>query len=451
MSEKITEFLINDLLIENGYIDRSFNSKIKEVKVFSKKSDSIFIKNLLTKASKNKTANAGYPDFIIYDNDLKLIILIECKDSLSNHISNQGLDSFSEISNMEKEIIKKYAVNGSLWYSSFLKNGLDVFSLGISGDKKNELKISTYFWRKNSNFCLNLDEKEFRDIDWYRNKFKEIKSGETSEIDHKELNEEAKKINEFLHGEMGIEEQRRLYVLGSILLALEVPYFQDQYSNYTNNKELSEFLWSTVERKIKNQKIKEKSLVMEELKPVILSLENAQKEKNKLDYPFGTLVKLIKKIDDSLFKIYKNKELDLISFFFNIFLQYTTKGGSSLGIVLTPRHITKLFVKLAGIDINSKVMDICAGTGGFLTATWKEIMLNSSYKNDEKEKFRVDNLYGVENKPTIFTTSVLNMLINSDGKTNLYKKDCFEMKEKIKKFECNFGFLNPPYSDYVYS
>jgi len=451
MSEKITEFLINDLLIKYGYIDRGFNSKNKEVKISLNKSDSVFIKNLLAKASKNKTDNIGCPDFIIYDNNLKLIILIECKGSVDFHIDKQGLNSFSEVNNMKKEVIKKYAVNGALWYSSFLKNEFNVFSLGISGDKKEHLKISTYFWKKNSNFCFNLNEEEFHDINWYHSKVKEIEDNEVSEIDYKELNEEARKINEFLHDEMRVEEHRRLYVLGTVLLALEVPYFQDQYSNYTNNKELSDFLWTTVERKIKNQKILEKSLVIEELKPVILSLKSAQKEKNKFNYPFGTLVWLIEKIDNTLFKIYKNKELDLLSFFFNIFLQYTTKGGSDLGIVLTPRHITKLFVKLAGIDIKSKVLDICAGTGGFLTAAWKEIALSKNYTNDEKEKFRIDNLYGVEDKSTIFTTAILNMLINNDGKTNLYKKDCFEMKEKIKSFECNFGLLNPPYSDKTYS
>jgi type I restriction-modification system DNA methylase subunit len=43
------------------------------------------------------------------------------------------------------------------------------------------------------------------------------------------------------------------------------------------------------------------------------------------------------------------------------------------------------------------------------------------------------------------------MFINRDGKSHLYKGDCFSLKQEIKEFSCNVGFVNPPYSDSVYS
>jgi type I restriction enzyme M protein len=35
-------------------------------------------------------------------------------------------------------------------------------------------------------------------------------------------------------------------------------------------------------------------------------------------------------------------------------------------MVLTARHITELFALLANVNKDSRVLDICAGTGGFL-------------------------------------------------------------------------------------
>ena len=122
-----------------------------------------------------------------------------------------------------------------------------------------------------------------------------------------------------------------------------------------------------------------------------------------------------------------------------------------LGIVLTPCHVTELFCDLAEISASSKVVDICVGTEEFLTAAWKMVKYSDLYTLEEKERFRNNNLFGVEKEKSIYTIIALNMFINKDGRSHIYKGDCFSLVEKVREFECNTGIINPPYSDAVYS
>lgn len=59
---------------------------------------------------------------------------------------------------------------------------------------------------------------------------------------------------------------------------------------------------------------------------------------------------------------------DILGHFYGEFLKYTGGDKKALGIVLTPRHITELFALIANVNKKSTVLDICAGTGGFLVS-----------------------------------------------------------------------------------
>lgn len=130
------------------------------------------------------------------------------------------------------------------------------------------------------------------------------------------------------------------------------------YSAYNNNADLSIFLYQTVERRIKSSGVQNVQIIQAELKPAIEGLARAEKEGAKLEYPNGTLLQLISDVDKILYDYYKNSELDLISIFFNVFLSYSTSGGSDMGIVLTPSHITKLFTRIAQVTNKSKILEI---------------------------------------------------------------------------------------------
>lgn len=119
--------------------------------------------------------------------------------------------------------------------------------------------------------------------------------------------------------------------------------------------------------------------------------------------------------------------------------------------MLTPQHVTRLFVDIADISLKSKVLDLCAGTGGFLTAAWRRIALSDQYTSSEKNAFRANNLFGIEIEPSVYTIIAINMFLNKDGQSHLAKNDCFSVTQTVKSYDCNVGFLNPPYSNDTYS
>ena len=55
-------------------------------------------------------------------------------------------------------------------------------------------------------------------------------------------------------------------------------------------------------------------------------------------------------------------------------MSYSGGDGQTLGIILTPRHITELFAELLDLKPEDKVLDPCCGTGGFLIAAMHNMM-----------------------------------------------------------------------------
>ena len=66
------------------------------------------------------------------------------------------------------------------------------------------------------------------------------------------------------------------------------------------------------------------------------------------------------------------KGIDVMGEFYTTFLRFTKGNAKEKGIVLTPKHITELFCDIAEyysdekMTENTKVIDICCGTGAFL-------------------------------------------------------------------------------------
>ena len=441
MSEKKTDLWVFNELVSKGYTNAAMQDVQPGLHVWAERSEMPVIDQLLAKASKNGAGHQGYPEFIIYEETRRTVIVIEDKKDRRYHVSTDDFFSNTE----------KYAVNGSLWYASFLKDEFDVIAIACSGQGPDNVQIDTFAWKRGMETFTNLNLHEILPVARYLACFDRKGEGQASMDKVKDLLRSAKDINDFMQNELGVIEHNRLYILGSILLALEDPVFKSSYSLYNNNRDIADFLWATVERKLKVAQIAEKELFTTSLKPVLLSLQQEEKKSIEGSYAKGTLHKLVLDIDQLLYKHYKDSELDLISLFFNTFLSYTTKGGSDLGIVLTPPHITKMFSEMAHVSPQSRVLDICAGTAGFLTAAWRKVALSPDYSRAEKEQFRRNNLFGVEVEPSIYIVGCLNMFLNKDGKSHLYNRDCFRISDELRNQDCTIGFLNPPYSNKAYS
>lgn len=141
-------------------------------------------------------------------------------------------------------------------------------------------------------------------------------------------------------------------------------------------------------------------------------------------------------------------DFDVVGQFYGEFLKYTGGDKKALGIVLTPRHITDLFARLANVQKTSTVLDICAGTGGFLVSAMFH-MMRHAVTAEEKNRIKREGLIGVEHLPNMYALAASNMILRGDGKANLHQGSCFDpaIAESLKtKHKCDVGMLNPPYA-----
>ncbi|MBR2106611.1 MAG: N-6 DNA methylase, partial [Treponema sp.] len=144
---------------------------------------------------------------------------------------------------------------------------------------------------------------------------------------------------------------------------------------------------------------------------------------------------------------YSKSTEDYLGRFYGEFMRYSGGSGQSLGIVLTPRHITELFCDLLELKSTDRVFDPCCGTGGFLVAALHTMLLKTNNES-EKLNIRKNQLFGIELRPDMFTVATTNMILRGDGKSNLHCDD-FLMKNPKQlqtDFRATVGMLNPPYS-----
>lgn len=165
-------------------------------------------------------------------------------------------------------------------------------------------------------------------------------------------------------------------------------------------------------------------------------------------FPKGVLYELIKSLNDKVkpfISVYH--DFDVVGQFYGEFLKYTGGDKKALGIVLTPRHVTDLFARLANVNKNSRVLDICAGTGGFLVSSMFHMMRQAVTKT-EKDQIKRFGLIGVEHLPNMYALAASNMILRGDGKANLHQGSCFDpgIIAAVKEHNCDIGMLNPPYS-----
>ncbi|GHU89070.1 hypothetical protein FACS1894155_05240 [Bacteroidia bacterium] len=122
-------------------------------------------------------------------------------------------------------------------------------------------------------------------------------------------------------------------------------------------------------------------------------------------------------------------DTDFLGLFYEAFLRYGY-DNNALGIVFTPRHITKFCVSLIGARLSDRVIDIASGTGGFLVAAFDEMM--SKAKGSKAISKIKQSLYGFDTNPTVWALATLNMFFRGDGKSHIENGSCFDNRNNIE-------------------
>jgi type I restriction-modification system DNA methylase subunit len=434
--------MANERKTEN--IVRAHFEQYKDIiQIEEQASENVRIDKLLKSASK-KGSGKGRPEFLItFAGNSDLLIVIECKADITKHESTNR-DKFSE-----------FAVDGVLLYASYLSKDFDVLAIAISGQTKQQLKVTHFLQLKGEKKPVPIFGSKLLAADDYLEGY--LKSPEKFRQDYHTLLDFTKKLNETLHSYKILESQRSL-LISCILIALENKAFKTAYPLFgaTNlndspeekkkktenaSKELANYLVDTVSNELKNANIKGDKLDNLNIQFSFIRTDTSLSTKK------DVLKNLISDIDTNINSFIKTHEyFDVLGQLYVEFLRYAN-SDKGLGIVLTPPHITEFFSEIAQVNKNSIAYDNCTGTGGFLISAMKKMIENAKGDQEKIKEIKKSQLIGVEYQSHIFALAVSNMYIHQDGKTNIINGNCFdeEVMKEIKNRKPTVGFLNPPY------
>ena len=367
------------------------------------------------------------PEYVItFNDDIHTIIVVECKNSAKKHCS----------ANLNKP--NGFAVDGVLYYAKFLKKEYNVIAIAVSGTNVENMKVDAYYWQQGQEEYSVL--KKAKDIILEPKNYVELIKGNKLKKAYSldEIRNTAIDMHNSLR-EIKVTEAHKPIFIAGILIALNDEDFSKSYSMLTSYKLVMQNIQNAIENVLKESDIK--SSRINYIKQVFSTLQDNTKF---AEIPLGHSKSITWYIEQLEMKIkpmmdYADSTVDALGVFYHEFIKYSGGDGSGLGIVLTPQHLTEFMCDLAGVNKNSRVVDICCGSGSFLVTAMSKMFKEAN--PEEVENIRKNGLYGVEFDDGLYTLAIANMIIRKDGKSNIYKGDCFnsDITKELKGKNINIG------------
>lgn len=425
--------------------------KEAEIKLSAQGSNIKEIHNALQTASKRGTGKVGFPEYVGVVKDF--LIVIENKATISFHEKRNDNDLICE--KVDSNI--NYAVNGALFYGKHLAKNTSykkIIAIGVSGDEKRH-KITPLFVDERGSYIElddiesfilfnedNIDEYYLRQI---------LKEPTNEEKETKEILRDAAELHKDLRNYGSIQDKDKPLIVSGILLALREFELNKISIDTLNGDEINtdgDKIYKAIGDHLKRVNVSPE-VKRDKLLNQFLVIKDTQKI-NEINSTLGKtpLKHFTEFINENIFKTINrvSSSEDYLGRFYGEFMSYSGGDGQTLGIVLTPRHITDLFCELLDIKPTDRVLDPCCGTAGFLIAAMHYMIEQT---DDERiiEDIRKNRLFGNEIQSYMFTIATTNMIIRGDGKSNLENNDFLkENPNKLQLKQCTVGMMNPPYS-----
>ncbi|HUS26376.1 MAG TPA: N-6 DNA methylase [Nevskiaceae bacterium] len=437
MTERVTDDFIFSLL------------RAANIKYIPDGSKLVEVREALLSASKAGTGKSGRPEFTAQVSDF--LIVGEDKKSLS--LQAKYIDDGQSELDDSADAIQNYAVNGALHYARHIAkhtNFKQVFAFGCSGNEKH-YRIQPIFVSEEGAYKIlkevdNFENFSASNIDRYYHE--QVLGEEPKEIKElKDILSRARRLHEDLRNYANLGETEKPLVVSAILLALnEDGNIADRLTGdgvTTDGQKIFDAVdahmkRAKVEPQVKREKVINQFNIIKDRD--ILSVVNQGLGKTPLKYFTEYLKSYVIEYTKN------NSPEDVLGRFYGEFMSYSGGDGQSLGVVLTPRHVTELFCDLVGIKPTDKLFDPCCGTGGFLIAGMHHMLEQAK---DEEQKFSIkkNQIYGIEIREDMFSVATTNMILRGDGKSNLTPGDFLAQDtQTLREKDFTVGFMNPPYS-----
>jgi type I restriction enzyme M protein len=432
-NERITEDLVEEALRGNGFYDDS-----AAILVEKQQSAIVAIRNALAKASKSGKGGRGSPEFIITASAAPdIVVIIECKGEVARHES------------AERNRPKDFAVDGVLHYARALSSRYSVVAIGVSGDSRAS-RWSAFIFPLGETEPKPLLSPSGAEIDRIVPMEDLIRAASFDAAVHaqrtKNLIQFSSEMHVFMRDEAELEEKEKPLVVAGTLIALRNSVFAQTYGAYPADQ-LPGYWMQAIKEEIAKAKLPVAKV--ENMTQPFTNIEvHPELRKPTKGYPKGLLSEIIGMLADHVLPfltIYH--DFDVVGQFYGEFLKYTGGDGKGLGIVLTPKHVTDLFGRIANVTKDDVVVDICAGTAGFLISSMVR-MVGTAATQRQINSIKQKRLIGVEQQATMYALAASNMILRGDGKANLYQGSCFDtaITEKVRKHRPTVGLINPPYA-----
>lgn len=411
------------------------------------------INEALSTGSKRGTGRAGYPEYVAVIGDFLLVI--ENKADLGKHVNftEDGLIA------TDTKSVTDYAVNGAYFYGKHIaknSNFKKVFALGVSGDEKHH-KITPLWVDDRETYKQLPDIESFiwfspDNINEYYTRYV-LEESTDIEKTTEQILKDARELHEYLRTYGTLKDQDKPLVVAGILLALDEIEFGgfnidsligDQMPGNRDGDKLVEAIRRRLTRSNVGPDVKKDKLMAEF---AILQTSFRLNEYNKTlgktplklytEFLYNRVFKNIK---------YQKTSEDFIGRFYGEFMSYSGGDGQTLGIVLTPHHITDLMCELVDIKADDVVIDPCCGTGGFLISAMHK-MISQAKDERQVKSIKKQQLHGIELQSNMFAVAATNMILRKDGNSNLECSDFLAKNPaQIQMKGATVGLMNPPYS-----
>ena len=258
----------------------------------------------------------------------------------------------------------------------------------------------------------------------------------TSKINDKEkVMQNTYKLNEMLHRH-SIPEKLRSQFVGTCLLALK------------NGLDYSTPSLTAAQIRTRIKEVLEDLLNSDINKAEKLALlnRNVLNDQYVRQLNIASFREILTFIENNILPFINDKSTsgqDLLNLFFVTFNKYV--GKSDKNQAFTPDHITDFMAKITGVSKHSVVLDPCCGSGSFLVRAMTQA-LDDCATAAEQETVKKNQIFGIEFDENVYGLATTNMLIHSDGNSNIRQGSCFTMTDWIKESKPTIILMNPPYN-----
>ncbi|MBD8207775.1 N-6 DNA methylase [Microbacterium sp. CFBP 8790] len=460
-NERSTDQFVRDMLREIGY-PRPWEQSCSDAPSY--------IYEALEGASKSGGSGRGKPEFVVESGEFIVVVEDKARFEDSHLLDDEGrvaLDSISRV---------RYALNGAVHYARTFadKTNKKVFAVGVAGTESHYDMRAAYVAPRLEPKVLGrletLTPFAAESIDEYH-RVAVLGELPREEREVREIRKVAVNLHEGMRNYASLENENKATLVSAILLALKYrpelldDLTGDQRNGYRDGEKVynaaKEFLESPEADLGPKQKI---GIMLDRFafirRHVLLNQRNRDLGKTPLQH-FTEI------LDHEVFEVVSSPShsaFDVLGNFYGEFVKYGGSDGNSLGIVLTPHHITDLMAELVDVNSDDVVLDPTAGSGAFLIAAMRRMFAdaikrygdNPARLNERLDEIKRFQLHGVELQDKLFAVGTTNMILRGDGKANFQRRSFFDATrddffpynpERPGRLE---GFtkvlMNPPYS-----